>query len=163
MADDTTGTETDQDGPAETATDWQAEAAKWQALSRKNEERAKANSSAAKELEQLRQSRMTENEKAVAEAERRGRLAGAERLAKAELRATAAGRVPKDALDGFLEFADMKRFLAEDGEPDTKAIEAAVKKLGGTDRATDYDGGARTSAGKAPDMNNLIRRAAGHG
>lgn len=111
---------------------------------------------------------MTEQEKAVAEAEQRGRSAALSasgvRLAKAEFRAAAAGTVSADALDGFLEYADLKRFVDDDGEPDAKAIAAAIKKLsGGTGIATNYDGGARTNADKPADMNALIRRAAGHG
>ncbi len=108
---------------------------------------------------------MTEQEKAVVEAEQRGRSAALSqsgaRLARAEFRATAAGLVDKAALDGFLEYADLSKFVGDDGEPDARAIEAAVKKLGGTERATDFDGGARTPAGKPADMNALIRRHAG--
>lgn len=147
------------------STDWKAEAEKWQALSRKNEERAKSNASAVKELEQLKTRNMSETEKAVAEAEKRGResalSAGAERLARAELRAAASGRIDAEALNGFLEFADLKKFIGEDGEPNTKAIEAAVTKLGGAEKQTDFDGGARRTAGKGTDMNSLIRKAAG--
>ncbi len=110
---------------------------------------------------------MTENERAVTEAEQRGRSAALKdagvRLARAELRAAAAGQVSTEALDGFLEYADLTRFVGDDGEPDQKAIAAAVKKLGVTAKATNYDGGARTSADKPTDMNSLIRRAAGLG
>lgn len=110
---------------------------------------------------------MTDNEKALHEAEQRGRSAATEsygkRLAKSELRAAAAGQVAPEALDGFLEFADMSRFVGEDGEPDAKAIASAIKKLGTAKSAsTNYDGGARSNAEKGTDMNSLIRRAAGH-
>jgi hypothetical protein len=54
-------------------TDWKAEAEKFKTLSRKHEERAKANAAAAKELEQLRQQSMTEQEKAVEQAKAEGR------------------------------------------------------------------------------------------
>lgn len=112
---------------------------------------------------------MTENEKAIAEAEQRGRsaalAAAGTRLAKAEFRASAAGKVPADALDGFLEYADLKRFVDDDGEPDTKAIAAAIKKLAGSGNGmtTNYDGGARSNAEKPSDMNHQIRRLAGLG
>lgn len=146
-------------------TDWKAEADKWKAHARKQEERAKGNADAVKELDRLKASQMTETEKAVAEAEARGRSAALSaagtRLAKAELRAAAAGTVDKATLDGFLEYADLGKFLGDDGEPDTKAIEAAVKKLGGEPTQTNFDGGARTSAGKPKDMNALIRQSAG--
>jgi hypothetical protein len=114
---------------------------------------------------------MSDHEKQVAEAEQRGATAerskyGA-RLARAEFKAEAAGKVSPDALDGFLEYADLSRFLGDDGEPDSKAIDAAIKKLGGPAEkgrsTTNYDGGARTSAEKPGDMNSLIRRQAGLG
>lgn len=147
--------------------DWKAEAEKWQSLARKNEERAKGNANAAKELETFRKSAMTDQERAVSEAEERGKTAAlttaGTRLARAELRAAAAQQhVDKGTLDGFLEYADLSRFVGTDGEPDTKAIEAAVKKLGGSSGAN-FDGGARTTADKPTDMNSMIRRAAGVG
>lgn len=108
---------------------------------------------------------MTEQERAVAEAEQRGRTAAltesGARLARLEFRAAAAGRVDADTLNAYLEDVDLKRFIREDGEPDTKAIEARIAKLGGAGRGTDFDGGARTTGGKPTDMNSLIRRAAG--
>jgi hypothetical protein len=122
---------------------------------------------AQRELEKIRTASMTEQEKAVAEAEQRGRSAAladtGARLARAEFRAAAAGRLDKEALDGFLEFADLRKFVGDDGEPDAKAIEAAVKKLGGSTKPTNFDGGARTPAAKPNDMNSLIRHAAGVG
>jgi hypothetical protein len=78
------------------------------------------------------------------------------------LRAAAAeAGLAKEALAGFLEYADLSRFVGEDGAPDDKAITAAVKKLGGSGRPTDFDGGARTPASTPADMNALIRRTAG--
>lgn len=109
---------------------------------------------------------MTDQEKAVADAEERGKKTAldttAKRLARAEFRATAKGRVADDTLDGFLEYADPAKFVGDDGEPDMKAIEAAVKKLAGSGRSTDFDGGARTTA-KTNDMNSLIRHKANRG
>ena len=110
---------------------------------------------------------MTEQERAVTEAEQRGRSAAlataGTRLARAEIRAAAAGRVDKGALDGFLEYADLAKFVGADGEPDAKAIEAAVAKIAGPARQTDFDGGARTTGNKPIDMNALIRQRAGLG
>lgn len=145
--------------------DWKAEAEKYKALHRKQEARAKENATARTELERLRKAAMTEQEKAVAEAEARGKAAAtsaaAARLARAEFRAAAAGRVDQDALDGFLEYVDPSKFLSDDGEPDTKAIDAVIKKLAGPKRSPNFDGGARTSPGRASDMNELIRKHAG--
>lgn len=119
------------------------------------------------DLKKRAASAMTEQERAVAEAEQRGATTAlaktGARLARAEFRASAAGRVDPAAVDGFLEYADLTKFVGDDGEPDARAIEAAVKRLGGQQKTTDFDGGARTSAGKATDMNALIRSRAGLG
>lgn len=146
--------------------DWKAEAEKWSALARKHEERSKTNAQAAKELEKVRAAAMTETEKAIAEAKtaataEAARAAGP-RLVKAELRAAAAeSGLSREALAGFLDYADLSRFLGDDGEVDDKQIAAAIKKLGGAGKRTDFDGGARTTAPAGKDMNSLIRHAAG--
>lgn len=110
---------------------------------------------------------MTDQEKAVSEAEQRGKTealtASSGRLARAEFRAAAAGRVDKATLDAYLEDVDLNKFIGADGEPDLKAIESRVSKLGGSGAGTDFDGGARGSAAKPTDMNQLIRHAAGLG
>jgi len=133
MPDDTpTGAPTDQ--APETATppaaDMAAEAAKWKDLARKHEDRAKANLAAAKELESLKASMMSDQEKAIeaavaaAKAETRTGLAG--RLVAAEFRAAAAGRIDTDALLAGL---DASKFLADDGEPDTVRITEWIDRL----------------------------------
>lgn len=165
MSDETSAEEATAETTETDVTDWKAEAEKYKALSRKNEERAKANAQAAKELERHRAAAMTEQEKAVAEAKTAGATEAARvaapRLVKAELRAAAADAgLPKEALAGFLEYADLSRFVGDDGEIDDKAITAAIKKLGGG-KPADFDGGARTTAAKPADMNSLIRHAAG--
>ncbi|HYJ33848.1 MAG TPA: hypothetical protein VE326_11565 [Candidatus Binatia bacterium] len=164
LLDDAIDSDTDGDDEGD-STDWKAEAAKWKAQARKHETRSKENATAKAELERLRKASMSEQEKAVAEAEERGKKAAmsaaAVRLARAELRAAAAGTVDKDALDGFLEYADLSKFIGEDGEPDDKAITAAIKKLGGSQKAPNFDGGARRTAGAAKDMNAYIRERAG--
>lgn len=89
----------------------------------------------AKELDTLKAANATEQEKAVAEAEKRAKEAArseaSPRIVKAEFKAAAAGRVDKDALDGFLDYADLSKFVGDDGEPDEKAIEAVIAKLAG--------------------------------
>lgn len=107
---------------------------------------------------------MTEQERAVAEAKDAGRAeAIAEtggRLVKAEFKAAAAGRLPN--LDQLLEDLNLAKFLGANGEPDTKAIAAAVERFGAS-KTPDFDGGARGGSAKTNDMNALIRRAAGLG
>ncbi|MFB7617820.1 hypothetical protein [Kitasatospora sp. NPDC056181] len=106
-------------------TDWKAHAREW-------EKRAKANAGAAEELEKLRKASLTEQEKAVDAARTEGRTAAAQeygaKLAAAEFRAavSTAGLTLGDAAD----LIDTSRFVTDTGDVDTKAIEAAVKKLG---------------------------------
>jgi hypothetical protein len=128
--------------------------------------REKAKTADYADLKKKAAAAMSETERAVADAEQRGRSAAlgevGTRLARAEFRAAAAGVISTEALDGFLEYVDLKRFVTEDGEPDTKAISAAIKKLTpAAPAATNFDGGARTTATGTPDFNAMIRQAAG--
>ena len=107
--------------------DWEAEALKWKALARKHEN---ANASSLKELEQLRTAQMSDSEKAIAEAEKRGREAALKELradmARAKLQAQAAGKVAD--VEALLEVVDVSRFLKEDGI-DEEAIAATIERL----------------------------------
>jgi hypothetical protein len=131
MSESSTVTEpTTTEAPEATETvDWQAEAEKWKGLSRKQEERAKANATAAQELKKLQAERMTEAEKIAAEAEQRGRSAAlaevGQRLVRAEFAARSAGRIGADVLDDL----NLAKFLTEDGDVDTTAIDKAVARL----------------------------------
>jgi hypothetical protein len=129
-------------------------------------EERRARKVAERELANLRRAAMSDQERAVAEAKAAGQAeasrAAAPRLVKAEFRAAAAGQVDKQTLDAYLEDVDLTKFVTDDGEPDLKAIEARIKRLGGG-KPADFDGGARTPAAKPSDMNSLIRRAAGLG
>lgn len=113
------------------SSDLTAEVEKWKALAQKHEGRAKQNATAARELETLRQSAMSDQEKAVSAAKAEGRTealreAGT-RLVDAEVRAAAAGRnVDTDAL---LEGLDRTKFLDDDGEPDRDAITAWIDRI----------------------------------
>jgi len=136
-----------------------------QALDRMKAERNAATSRAKaleRELEQHRKASMTESEKAVAEAVARGRGEAtalfAERLVRAEYLAAAAKRNPGFDAAGVLDDLNLARFASEDGEPDSKAIAASVERLvPAASSTTSFDGGARTSPQKAPNMNDLIR------
>ena len=131
------------------------------------DEERRARKAAEKELAALRKASMTEQEKAIAEAKTaaatEANKATAPRLVRAELRAAAAeAGLPKQALDGFLKYADLSRFVNDAGEPDDKAIAAAVKDLGGTTNGrADFDGGARGGSARPQSMNDLIRQKAG--
>lgn len=118
-------------------------------------------------LEKQQRASMTEAERALAEAETRGRTAAitdfGKRIARTEFDAIAARRNPDFDTASALEFVDLGKFVGEDGEPDTKAIKAAVERLvPERTQAATFDGGARSTA-TSTDMNTLIRRAAGHG
>jgi hypothetical protein len=99
--------------------------AKWKALSRKHEDRAKTTYT---ELEQLKQSGMSEAERAVAEAEARGRraaLAEAE-VEKAQLR-LAAEAARAGIPDEVLSYMDPAKLIAHNGEINSEALAALAK------------------------------------
>lgn len=158
-----TGATTETDTATTETTDYKAEAEKWQALARKHEDRAKANATAAKELEELRKSAMSEQERAVAEAKAAGRTEAlaetGSKLVTAEFRAAAAGRLDDDQLATLLEDLNLPGFLTDAGEVDqakvARVVEAIAPKetagLGGDTRRTpDLGQGAR---GTTPALN----------
>lgn len=127
-----TGTET----PTETSTpdtgeDPAKEIAKWRDLARKHEERAKSNAQAVKELEELRKTTMTDQEKAAAQARLEGRTEALReigtKLVDAEVRAAAAGR--NVDVDALLEGLDRSRFIDENGDADQKSIGSWVDRI----------------------------------
>lgn len=112
------------EAPAVEETDWKAEARKWEKL-------AKGNKSAAEQLEKLKASQMSEQEKAVAAAKAEGSAEALKtvgvKLAAAELRSAA-----KDKGLNLADVADLFRveqFVDENGDVDEKAIKATVDKL----------------------------------
>lgn len=146
----------------DTGTDLTAELEKWKAQARKHEDRAKANSAAAKELEKLREQSMTDQERAVEEARKAARAealaeVGASRVDDA-VRVAAAGR-PVD-VDALLDGLDRSRFLNEDGQPDRDAITSWVDRIApATDPTTqrvDLGQGARSSAALALNGDPLL-------
>lgn len=115
------------DATPEPDRDWKAEADKWKALARKHEN---ASASTLKELDQMRTAQMSESEKAVAEAEKRGREAALKEMrtemARTKLQAAAAGKVSD--VDALLELIDINRLVTDDGV-DEAAITAAVDRF----------------------------------
>lgn len=159
------GTETPEEAPA---TEALGDAGK-QALDRMKAERNEAKKEAQalrKEVDEIRKSSMSEAEKAVAEAEARGRASATTefgtRLAKADFVAAAARRNPGFDAKAVLEDLNLARFVGDDGEPDAKAIEAAVQRLvPEVNGVPSFDGGTRTTPPAATGMTSLIRKAAG--
>jgi hypothetical protein len=90
-----------------------------------------------------------------------------QRLARTEYIAEAAKRNPGYDVQAVLDDINLARFIGDDGEPDSKAIAASVARLvpeataAGPAQPPAFDGGARTTAPAGPDMNRLIRQAAG--
>lgn len=136
--DSTTSTDTTTD-TADTAD----EVAKWKALARKHEDRAKANEAAKKELEKLQAASMTEQEKAIAEAKAAARTEALAEfgtsLVDAEFKAASAGR--ELDLPALLENLDRTKFLGADGKPDAARIGEFVSKLAPAKRSTATDTG----------------------
>lgn len=141
-------------------TDWKAESRKW-------EQRAKENNTKAKEFDEQRKAAMTDAERAVAEAEARGRTAATtefgKKLAQTQFDALAGRRNPDFDTAKALEFVDLSKFLGEDGNPDDKAISAAVERLvpAPPEGPPSFDGGSRTTAPAQQGMSQMIRKAAG--
>lgn len=135
--------------------------------SRKWETRSKENHAAKTELEKQQRAAMTDAERAVSEAEERGRTAAAAEfggeLARTQFDALAGRRNPDFDTVKALEYVDLTKFLGEDGRPDAKAITAAVERLvpAPVDGPPSFDGGTRTPAPAQTGMSGLIRKAAG--
>jgi hypothetical protein len=130
-----TGTEPASTEPSEPApqtetVDLAAEVEKWKTLARKQEERAKSNASAAKELAELKGSMMSEQEKAIAAAvdaarsETLGQVGS--KLVAAEIKAAAAGRLQPEQLDVLIGNIDARKFLGDDGSVLGDAVKSFV-------------------------------------
>lgn len=142
-------------------TDWKAEAKKW-------EKRSKDNHT---ELENLRAANMSDQEKAVSDAEKAGRTAAAseygQRLAGAEFRAAVAAAGLD--LGEAAELIDVNRFIGEDGEVNVAAIKSAVTKLSklaparGAGRSGGDMGGGGGSGTQAATLQQQIEQAKADG
>lgn len=110
--------------------DLEAEVAKWKSLARKHEGNAKANADAAKELAALKTANQSDSEKAISEAEQRGRSAAtadlSQRLAAAEVRAALTGVVPDPA--AIVEDLNLAKYVTDTGDVDQEAVTALRKK-----------------------------------
>lgn len=167
MPDEEADTATDDapiDEPEDDSTDWKAEAQKYQALHRKQEERAKANHAAARELEQLKRSSMSELEKAVAEARDEGKALGVKEavaeLVDAKIEAAASGRLDPKQLAELLDGIDRSKFVNADGKVDAAKVTKFVEAVAPAKGTVDLGQGPRGSAGSGS-MNDLLRSATG--
>lgn len=145
---ETTSTTTDATTGA-TGTETEPETTDWKAMARKWEKTAKANTTAAAERDALKAKHMTEQEKAVAEAEARGKTTASadygRRLAAAEFKAAVAAKGLD--LGEALDLIDTSKFVGDDGEVDEAAIKTAVAKLAKLAKTTTGRLGADHSGG----------------
>jgi len=123
-----------------------AEVEKWKYLSKKNEEKTKANDHAAKELDDIRRSQLSDTEKLIEqtreETSQEIRREYAAKLVDSELKSLLTGR----SLDGssLLDF-DKSSFILSDGNIDSEAIQSWVESHSKTAEPTnpDFGQGAR--------------------
>lgn len=132
--------------------DWQAEADKWKALSRKHEDSAKSNADKAKRLDELETANATEIEKAQKSAEQARADAAAARAELAIAQAAVKHGLTSDDLEllgnhGTAEEIDAR---AEKLAARLKAAAPEPKKpdFGAGDRGDDITGGADTLDGQ---------------
>lgn len=161
-AETATTTETTTDAPETATVDLAAELEKTKANSRKWEDRAKANADAAKELEQLKATMMTDTEKAIAEAEARGRTAATAELAielvDSTLEAKATGRLTPEQLEVLTSGLDRTKFLGADGKVDVAAVTAFIDGIA-PEQLTEQAAATPPGFPPAPDLGQGARGA----
>lgn len=150
--------------PAKPEIDWKAKAREW-------ETRAKANGTAAQRLQEIEDKNKTELQRAQDAATAADARAmqtikdyGA-KLVRAQFDTLAARRNPDAKTSDILEYVDLSRLVDENGDPDMKALQAAVLRLvpepaGGNPA---LEGGSRRPPKAGQDMETLLRQAAGRG
>jgi len=115
-----------------TGADMAAEVDKWKSLARANEKRAKENATAATELAKLRESAMSDQERAVEAARREGETAATsrlrERIITAEVKAKAATAAADPELVAML--VDRTSLVWQDDDTlDVASLEKAIAKV----------------------------------
>lgn len=117
--------------PQQPETDWKAEAEKWKSHARKHEQLWKEKQGAVKELEELKTSQLSDTERAVKEAEARGRaeatMAYSQQIAAAELKAALTGVVADP--NAVIEDINLAKYVTDKGDVNTEAIAAARDKF----------------------------------
>lgn len=125
---------------ASEAVDYKSEADKWKHLSRTNEGKLRA---ALRELDELRQAQMTDQERALEAARTEGRKAAlaefGQELTFAQITAEAA-KAGVNLPEGVTGFIDTSRLLGEDGRPNSDAISQFVTSFSAyqVPKAPDY-------------------------
>ena len=123
--DESTETETPELSETDTL---KAEVDKWKSLSRKNEQQAKANMAASKELETIRQSQLSETERLIEQTKTETALSVrkefATKLVDAELKSALQGKLM--GAESLLSF-EKSSFVLDDGNIDSEAIQSWVE------------------------------------
>ncbi len=118
------------DAPPPADVDWKAEADKWKTHSRKHEQLWKDAKPAVDELEKLKAAQMSDMDKAVREAEERGRSDAAktygEKIAAAKLEAALTGVVPDPS--SVVEDLNLSRYVTDTGDVNAEAVTALRDK-----------------------------------
>lgn len=123
---------------------------------------------AEKRAQDLEDANKSEQEKAVDAARNEGKAEATReantKVARAEFRAAAKGRMTSEQLDALLEDLDLTKFLDENGEVDVKRIETKVDLIapeGAGDKKTPpFNGGARkTKTTERPSLGGAIATA----
>lgn len=135
--------------------DWKAEADKWRELARKHEKDSRARAGAAEKLAALEESQKTEAQKVAERADAAEKRAAESERNLARYRVAVAKKLPAELVDRLR--GDTEEEIAADAD----ALLALVKVTNG-DPKPDPSQGSRTASG-APDMNSLLRMAAGRG
>ena len=139
-----------------------------EALTKANREAAKYRTDAnalkgtAKELETLRQSAMSDQEKAVSQAKDEGRAQALAEVgtARAEdaIRFSVGERLPEDELDSILDVLNLAHFLTDDGGVDREKVTKYVERIAPTpDTTTVPDLGQGPRGGNGVAIDNTPR------
>jgi membrane protein involved in colicin uptake len=129
--------------------DWKVEAEKWKALSRQNEATAKANKSAADELQQLKDAQLSDQQKAEKAAQKAIAEAADAQAQLARYRVAAEKKVPVE-------------LLTASDEASLKAqADALLAFVGNQSPSPDLGQGNRGPAAAPQDPNAWLRRMAG--
>jgi hypothetical protein len=132
-----------------------AEAARYRTALREESTRAKANATAAERLAALEESQKTEAQKVAERAELAEKRAAESERDLARYKVAVLKKLPAELAER------LRGDTAEELAADADALLALLKTT--TDLKPDPSQGNRTSASAAPDMNSLLRAAAGRG
>ena len=153
--DESTETETPELSETDTL---KAEVDKWKSLSRKNEQQAKANMAASKELETIRQSQLSETERLIEQTKTETALSVrkefATKLVDAELKSALQGKLM--GAESLLSF-EKSSFVLDDGNIDSEAIQSWVEAHSKTTDIPAPDLG-QGSRGKNPGKSQIRSR-----